>query len=82
MRLPESVTIVLLDAGADVVWLSMCTAGDADRPGPGEPDFDLPSGLLVEFCRSLPFDALIKPVELLYTDDMERGFPVASILPP
>jgi hypothetical protein len=80
-RFPESVTKVLFDGGAGGVGLHMRVAGEADLPGPGDPDFDLPSGPFMELCRSLEFEDARKPA-LPYTDDIARGFAVASSFPP
>lgn len=82
MLLPESVTKVLLDFEAGCVGFSMRVAGEADRPGPGEPDLDLLKGPLAELCLSLEFELPRKPLELPYTEDIARGFAAASSLPP
>lgn len=70
-----------MDVGASEVGLSMRVAGDVERVGPGEPDFDLPKGPLME-CLSRPFDEPKKPEEVPYTEDMARGFAVTSSFPP
>lgn len=64
MRLPESVTRLLLEAAAGGVGLSMRVAGEADLRGPGEPDFDRPRGPATELGLSLELDEPRKPAEL------------------
>lgn len=81
MCFPESVTKVLLAVGAGEVGFIMRDAGDAERSGPGEPDLDLPRGPLME-CLSRLFDEPKNPEEVPYTEDMARGFAVASSFPP
>ena len=82
MRFPESVTKVLFEVGAGGVGLNMRVAGEADLPGPGDPDFDLPSGPFMELCLSFEFEDARKPAVLPYTDDIARGFTAASSFPP
>jgi hypothetical protein len=48
--------IVLFDGAAGGFGLSMRVAGEADLPGAGEPDFDLPRGPFTELCLSLEFE--------------------------
>jgi hypothetical protein len=75
MRFPESVTNVLLEVGAGaVVGLRVRVPGDADRWGPGEPDFERAKGPFAELCRSLPEPPTKNPLEFPYTEDMARGF--------
>ncbi len=67
---------------AEVLGLNERTAGDEERPGPGDSDMDLSNGPLGEWTCLLSFDEARNPGELLCTEDMARGFPLKSIFPP
>lgn len=47
--------------------------GDAERPCPGDPDFDLLYAPLIELCRSLGLPEARSPEDVPYTEDMARG---------